>query len=43
MIDTFMPDDIFEWQYGSLNSYQEFIDDIEVHDWLNDNQENGGF
>ena len=29
MIDSFMPDDIFEFEYGSLDSYQEFIDDID--------------
>lgn len=43
MIDTFMPEDVFEWQFGPLDSYQDFLDEIEAHDWLNDSQENGGF
>ena len=39
MIDNFMPEEIFEFEYGPLDSYQEFMDNIgnNFDDWMVEN------
>ena len=39
MIDSFMPNDILEFEYGSLDSYQEFMDNIDNNfdNWMVEN------